>query len=400
MASSKIFSAVIAAAIGCAALAWWYHSAKAPETAQAADAAGAPRSGASGAQAPATLVTVTLARKLDVPVNVTVNASVVALNSVDVRPQVSNMVQKVHVKEGDFVKAGQPLFSLDARADLANLEKAKAQQMKDQATLADLERQYQRSQELLAQNFIAKSATDTVLSQVQAQKAAVEADRAAVQAAAVQLSFDEIRAPISGRTGVITAVTGTLAQTATPLVTVTQLDPITVQFPVPEGRLQDILEAARARSPVLAAIPGRAVPLRGVLTFVDNTVDPSVGTVRAKATFENRDQLLWPGQYVNATVTVRTLKDAVVVPLAAVITSPRGRIVYVAKEELVDSRKVDIEYSFGDQAVVSGLQAGERVVVEGKQNLRPGSRVRVERPAAAATGAASGNGVPARKDPT
>lgn len=381
MASSKIYSVAAAAAVACAAIAWWSFSAKAPETARAADAPGAPANGASGAQAPATLVTLAVARKQDVPVNVTVNGSVVALNSVDVRPQVSNIVQKVHVKEGDFVKAGQPLFSLDARGDIANLEKAKAQQLKDQATLADLERQYKRSQELLAQNFIAKSATDTVLSQLEAQKAAVQADKAAVQAASVQLSYDEIRAPISGRTGVITAVTGTLAQTSTPLVTITQLDPITVQFPVPEGRLQDLLEAARAKSQVLATIPGRAEPLRGVLTFVDNTVDPSVGTVRAKATFDNRAQQLWPGQYVNTTVTVRTLKDAVVVPIAAVITSPRGRIVYIAQEQVVQPRPVEIDYSFGDQAVLRGVQAGERVVVEGKQNLRPGSRVRVDKPA-------------------
>lgn len=395
MASSKIYSVAAAAAVACAALAWWAFAPKASETAQAADTAGAPRTGASGAQPPATLVTLAVARKQDVPVNVTVNGSVVALNSVDVRPQVANIVQKVHVKEGDFVKAGQLMFSLDPRADLANLEKAKAQQLKDQATLSDLERQYKRSQELLAQNFIAKSATDTVLSQYEAQKAAVEADKAAVRSATVQLSYDEIRAPISGRTGAITAVTGTLAQTASPLVTITQLDPITVQFPVPEGRLQDLLEAARSRSQVLATIPGRGEPLRGVLSFVDNTVDPSVGTVRAKATFDNRTQQLWPGQYVSATVTVRMLKDAVVVPIAAVITSPRGRIVYVAQEQVVQPRPVEIDYSFGDQAVLRGVKAGERVVVEGKQNLRPGSRFRVERAATAVS-----DTVPARRDPT
>jgi len=398
MASSKIYSALGAAALVVAAVAWWALSPRAPETAHAADAPAA-RDAASGAPGPATLVTLTVARKQDVPVNVNVNGSVVAQSSVDVRPQVSNIVQKVHVKEGDFVKAGQPLFSLDARADLANLEKARAQQLKDQATLSDLERQYRRSQELLAQNFIAKSATDTVLSQLEAQKAAVEADKAAVQAASVQLSYDQIRAPISGRTGVISAVTGTLAQTATPLVTITQLDPITVQFPVPEGRLQDLLDAARVKSQVLATIPGRAEPLKGVLTFVDNTVDPTVGTVRAKATFDNRDHLLWPGQYVNTSVTVRSLKDAVVVPIAAVITRPDGRVVYVAKDDTVQPRKVEIEHAFGDQAVLRGVQAGERVVVEGKQNLRPGSRIRVERPAGAPGAAASGP-VPARRDPT
>jgi membrane fusion protein, multidrug efflux system len=338
-----------------------------------------------------------VAQKRNVPVDVTVNGSVVSINSVDVRPQVSNIVQKVHVKEGDFVRAGQPLFSLDNRADLANLQKAKAQQLKDQATLADLERQYRRSQELLAQNFIAKSATENSLAQVEAQRAAVEADKAAVQAAVVQLSYDEIRSPIAGRTGVLGAFVGTLAQPATTLVTVTQLDPIAVQFPVPEGRLQDLLEAARGHSQVLAAIPGRAAPLKGVLSFVDNTVDAQAGTVRAKATFANAEYALWPGQYVNASVTVRTLKDAVVVPIAAVITSPNGRIVYVVQEEAVQPRKVEIDYSFGDQAVLRGINAGDRVVVEGKQNLRPGSRVRVDAPR---TSLGPDSAPVARRDPT
>lgn len=379
-------AATIAAGIlvAAAAAAWWL---RAPAT----RAAESVQPAAGGAQS-ATLVTVAAAQKQDVPVDVTVNGNVVSLNSVDVRPQVSNIVQKVHVREGDFVRAGQLLFSLDARADLANLEKAKAQELKDQATLADLERQYKRSQELLAQNFIAKSATETVLAQLDAQRASVAADRAAVQAAQVQLSYDEIRAPIAGRTGAIPVFAGTLVQPAATLVTITQLDPIAVTFPVPEGRLQDLLDAAKAKSPVLATIPGRAQPLKGFLSFVDNTVDPNVGTVRAKAQFDNRENLLWPGQYVNTSVTVRTLKDATVIPLAAVITSPTGRIVYVVKDDVVQPRKVELQYMTGERAVVAGVQPGERIVVEGKQNLRAGSRVRVERPAGTAS--------VARRDPT
>jgi RND family efflux transporter MFP subunit len=288
-------------------------------------------------------------------------------------------VQKVHVKEGDSVRAGQLLFSLDARADVANLEKAKAQQLKDQAQLSDLERQYKRSQELLAQNFIAKSATETVLSQLDAQRAAVEADRAAVQAAQVQLGYDDIRAPISGRTGAIPIFAGTLVQPAATLVTITQMDPIAVTIPVPEGRLQDLLGAAKQKSPVLATIPGRAEPVKGYLSFVDNAVDPSVGTVRAKAQFDNKDSVLWPGQYVNTSITVRTLKNATVIPVAAIITGPTGRMVYVVKDDVAQPRKVDLQYITGERAVVQGVQPGERIVVEGKQNLRPGSRVRVER---------------------
>src|SRR3569623_725828 len=231
---TKIAAAAAVVVVVAASATWWRSHSKAQAEAAARRGGGA------------TLVTIAIAQKQDVPVEVVVNGNVVSLNTVDVKPQVSNVVGKVHVKEGDYVRAGQPLFSLDARADVANLEKAKAQQLKDQATLADLERQYRRSQELLAQNFIAKSATENALSQVEAQRAAVAADRAAVQAAQVALSYDEIRAPIAGRTGAIPIFAGTLVSPSMTLVTVTQLDPIAVAFPVPEGRLQDLLDAAKA----------------------------------------------------------------------------------------------------------------------------------------------------------
>jgi membrane fusion protein, multidrug efflux system len=381
MASKALYAATAAVLVVVSGAAWWYQgkSAKPPADAAAA-AAGA--SGGTPAATPAVLVTLATVSHQDVPVVVAVNGSVMSLNSVDVRPQVSNMVAKVHVKEGQFVRAGDPLFSLDDRADRANLEKAQAQQQRDMALLADLERQYKRSQDLVAQNFIAKSAADNTLSQVEAQRAAVAADRAAIQASQVALSYDSIRAPISGRTGAINIFAGSLAQPAVTLVTVTQLDPIAVSFPVPEGSLQDLLAASKSRSPVTASVPGVRTPLQGVLSFVDNTVDPAVGTVRAKAQFDNSAQQLWPGQYVTASITVRTLKDATVVPQAAVITAANGRIVYVvSKDDIAQPRKVEAGYSFGDQIVIRGVQPGEKVVVEGKQNLRAGSRVRYEKAA-------------------
>ncbi len=385
--SRKIALIVVGSVVAAGGVIWgvWFRGAAQPGGPQLEGARAA-------ASAPPSLITVATAVRRDVPVTVDVNGSVMSLNSVDVRPQVSNVVQKVHVKEGQFVRAGEPLFTLDDRADRANLEKAQAQQLRDQAVLADLERQYKRSQDLVAQNFVAQSAADNTLSQVQAQRAAVASDRAAAQAAQVALSYDSIRSPISGRTGAIAVFAGSLAQPTAVMVTVTQLDPIAVSFPVPEGALQDLLAAARIRASVTATVPGQKTPLQGVLSFVDNTVDPSAGTVRAKAEFENKSQQLWPGQYVKTSITVRTLKDATVVPQAAVITAANGRIVYVvAKDDLVQPRKVQLDYSFGDQAVLQGVQAGERIVVEGKQNLKAGSRVRIERPAGAE---------PAKKDPT
>ncbi|MDB5730575.1 MAG: mtdA [Variovorax sp.] len=367
---------IVAGAVG----AWWWTS----ERPRAASAAAAP----DAARASATLVTLALAQRQDVPVTVRVNGSVVSLNSVDLRPQITNTVREVHVKEGQFVKPGQLLFTLDDRADQANLAKARAQQRRDEATLADLDRQYRRSQELVAQNFIARSAADATLSQLESQRAAVAADQAAVQAAQVALGYDTLRAPIAGRTGAVAIYPGTLVQTSTPLVTITQLDPIAVSFPVPEAELQPLLAAARDRMPVEALVPGRAEPLKGTLGFVDNTVDPAIGTVRAKATFANADQTLWPGQFVETRVTVRTLAGATVVPAAALMMLAEGATVYVVNAQgQATARKVQTLHTFGTQVAVGGVEPGEQVVVEGKQNVRPGGKVRTgsAAPAAAAS---------------
>lgn len=339
----------------------------------------APGKGAGpGAAAPA-LVTLAAAQKRDVPVTVQVNGSVVSLNSVDLRPQVTNTVREVHVKEGQFVKQGQLLFTLDDRLDQANLAKARAQQQKDEATLADLQRQYRRSQELVAQNFIAKAAADATLSQLEAQRAAVAADKAAVQSAQVALDYATLRAPIAGRIGAVNVYPGTLVQPSLSLVTITQLDPIAVSFPVPEGRLQDLLAAARSHTPVEALVRGRKTPMKGTLNFVDNTVDPLIGTVRAKAVFDNADQGLWPGQFVETRVTVRTLEGATVIPAAAIMMLAEGSSVYVVDaERTATRRKVQALYTFGTQVAVRGVEPGEQVVIEGKQNVRPGGKVRFD----------------------
>lgn len=365
--------------VAVAAAAWWWSGAAARKS--------VPKAGAAAVAAPA-LVTVAAATKQTVPVTVQMNGSVVSLNSVDLRPQVTNTVSAVHVKEGQFVKEGQLLFTLDQRLDQANLAKARAQQQKDEATLAGLQRQYKRSQDLVAQNFIARSAADSTRSQLAAQRAAVAADRAGVQSAQVALGYSTLRAPIAGRIGAVSIYPGTLVQPTSTLVTITQLDPIAVSFPVPEANLQDLLAAARNKTQVEAIVAGRKTPLVGSLNFVDNTVDPLIGTVRAKAVFDNADQGLWPGQFVVTRVTVRTLTDATVVPAAAVMTLADGTALYVVGADMTAARrKVQTLYTFGTQVVVSGVQPGERVVIEGKQNVRPGGKVRIEAPAVASPAA-------------
>jgi RND family efflux transporter MFP subunit len=303
---------------------------------------------------------------------------VTPLSSVELHPQVTSTIRQVPIHEGQFVRAGQVLFTLDDRSDQANLDKAKAQVVRDQAGLADLERQLNRSRELVTQKFLAQSAVDTLESQVQAQRALQKADAAAVQAAKVNIDYAVLRAPLAGRVGAINVFPGSLVQVSTVMVTITQLHPMAVSFTLPESSLQALLGAQqRGVVAVQAELPNGGAHLSGALSFIDNTVDPQAGVIRVKAQFDNRAMQLWPGQYVNAEVTVQTLKNAVVVPAAAIVSNTRGRFVYsMEPDQSAKSRQVSVLHSFGANAVVSGLNGGEKIVVEGKQNLRPGDKVR------------------------
>jgi RND family efflux transporter MFP subunit len=356
---------------------------------------GAASAASAAASAPPVSVATVRAAARDVPVLLQATGSVMAVNSVEVRPQIGSVVTKVHFREGQFVKAGELLFTLDSRADEANVAKAQAQLQKDQAALADAQRQLARSRELFAQNFISQGAVDTNQALVDGQNAGVAADRAALEAARVNLGYSRIVAPSSGRAGAVNVFAGSTVQAnQTTLVTITQLDPILVSFSLPQRYLPDVLAAlADGGSVVTAALPAGGTRIEGRLRFVDNTVDASTGTVRVKAIFNNKDQRLWPGAFVNVELTARTLKDAVVVPQAAVVQGPRGRNVYVVGPDNKALQKpVDVVLPSGADAVVTGIEAGERVVVDGRQNLRPGSRVVERAPgrAGAASGAASG----------
>jgi RND family efflux transporter MFP subunit len=356
---------------------------------------GAASAASAAASAPPVSVATVRAAARDVPVLLQATGSVMAVNSVEVRPQIGSVVTKVHFREGQFVKAGELLFTLDSRADEANVAKAQAQLQKNQAALADAQRQLARSRELFAQNFISQGAVDTNQALVDGQNAGVAADRAALEAARVNLGYSRIVAPSSGRAGAVNVFAGSTVQAnQTTLVTITQLDPILVSFSLPQRYLPDVLAAlADGGSVVTAALPAGGTRIEGRLRFVDNTVDASTGTVRVKAIFDNKDQRLWPGAFVNVELTARTLKDAVVVPQAAVVQGPRGRNVYVVGPDNKALQKpVDVVLPSGADAVVTGIEAGERVVVDGRQNLRPGSRVVERAPgrAGAASGAASG----------
>lgn len=339
---------------------------------QPGEGAASAKAASANAAPPAPVNTIIAARQ-DVPVVIQANANVQALSSIELHPQLVSTISQVHVTEGQFVKAGQVLFSLDDKADQANLAKARAQLARDQATLQDLQRQYQRSLQLVAQKFVTQSNADTLGSQVLAQQASVQADQAAIAAVQVNTGYARIRSPIDGRVGEIRVFPGSLVQLATPLLTVSQINPVSLSFTVPESHLPALLAAQKA-GPVL--VSARANGAQGKLSFIDNAVDAQTGTVRVKAQFDNRNQSWWPGQYADVELVVNTLKDVVVLPQDAVITSVRGQFVYtVEPDSSVKNRPVKLLHSFGQRVAVSGLQGGEKIVMQGKQNLRPGSRV-------------------------
>jgi len=393
---------IVAVALGAAAFATYRWLPRSGAGSASAD----PALAASAARAAAQTVSVIAAAQRDLPVVVESAGTVVSLDTVDIRAQVSGSVSEVVVREGQFVRRGDVLFRLDDRAHRADLERARAQLLRDHATLSDLNRQLARAQDLRTQNFIAQSAVDSVLAQVEAQKAAVAADRAAIRSAEVALSFDTIASPLSGRAGAVLVYRGSLVQpTGAAMVTISQIDPIGVSFTLPEAQLGAVLRAsglhqgaaapraaqagARAASAagsgtIAVSLPnaerGRGAggdEMSGRITFVDNAVDTSTGTIRVKGEVPNAAHRLWPGQYVTVRMTLRTIPGAIVIPQNALIIRGSERSVYVVKPDAtVESRPVQPRYNAGEVVAVDGLDAGDKVVVEGKQNLRPGSSVR------------------------
>jgi RND family efflux transporter MFP subunit len=328
-----------------------------------------------------------LAEQKSIPLMVSANGYVTAINTVDVRPQVQNVVRAIHVTEGQDVRPGQKLFTLDERNDFANVDKAKAQLARDRADLADAEATLKRNQELLAKNFISQAVVDTARNKVASLNGTVQADAAAIQSSSVALSYNQISASIGGRIGAISVHPGSLAQpTGTPMVTISQLDPIAVSFAVPERELAHITASyPNGNAPVVVQLPNNK-ELNGKLVFIDNTVDSQSGTIRMKAQFANPDRLLWPGAFVNVRLISRTLPDAVVIPAQAIVTGPEDKFVYVVQPDgSVKVQKIGVAAIENGQAAVSGLPAGVRVVVEGAQNLRSNSKVK-EMQAAPATG--------------
>lgn len=385
-------SVIIVSLIAIAAAGYYYVAKRSAKTAGTVGGIGS-TVGGNGQNRPVTVSTM-LAQQRDYPVRLSANGVVSAVSMVDIRAQVSSTIAKVHIKEGQFVRAGELLFTLDSRADEVNLAKAQAQLEKDLATMADNQRQLARSKELLEKKFVSQSALEASQTLVQAQQAVLASDKAAITAARVALSYNRIIAPSAGRTGIISVYPGSLVQansTAAPLVTITQMDPVAVTFPLPQRNLPEVLAGMHGNSGtkengsvVMAVLPDSSKQFKGQLQFVDNLVDAATGTVKVKALFDNKEMKLWPGAYVNVELSVNTLKDAIVVPQDAIIIGVKGQSVYIVDAgNKAAMQPVTVLHTAGTDAVVKGICAGVKVIIEGKQNLRPGVPVK-ERNAASA----------------
>ena len=323
------------------------------------------------------VVTTAVVQK-DFPVIIETSGNVVANNIVDIRPQVANVIAKIHIKDGQEVKAGDLLFTLDDRADKANFEKFKA-------LADDAERQYNRAQELAKQNFISQASVETAM-------ANANSARAAANASQVTLSYDYIRSPISGRAGVINVFPGSLVSpsnvvsttssiTATTsqgaMVTISQLNPINVQFTVPEVHMTGLMQLQKSPEGLIVTVDiGGGITKQGKVYVIDNQIDTVLGSVRVKATLDNSDYSLAPGRFVHVNLQTQIIKDALIVPSQSIISNSLGDLIYtVDTENKTVMNKVKILTQGNGSAVVTGLKVGDRVVVEGKQNIRPGLKV-------------------------
>ena len=364
----------VAAAIGLLAAAsviTWYIEKRTPE------------SSANSAAPQGIPVTAGQAEARNVPVEDEGLGTVQAFNTVSVKSRVDGQITQVLFQEGQEVKAGDPLFQIDPRPFQAALQQAQANKQKDEAQLHSAQLDLARYQKLAPTGFSTRQQLDQQTGLVGQLQGAVSADQAQIEAAQLNLDYSLVRSPIEGRTGRRMIDVGNVIQTAqnVPLVTITQLRPIFVSFTVPAERLDQIRanQAKAALTVVAYGMDDKTKLAEGKLTLIDNQVDTTTGTIRLKATFENADERLWPGEFVSARLIVSTREDAVVVPAQTVMHGPQGSYIYVIKpDDTVERRTVQVAMTEDNRAVIEkGLARDERVVVEGQYRLTEGVKVNV-----------------------
>jgi membrane fusion protein, multidrug efflux system len=373
---ATVAAAVSVAASGCAA-----------EDPAASAAGGASGRGGGGRGGTGGTVPVTVAPVVTkaMPIEISVIGTAEAFSNVGIRSQITGQLEKVNFTEGDDVQQGQVLFTLDRRPLELALREAQANLERDSARAENAALMTRRYEDLAKRGIAPREQLDTSRSDLAALNATVNADKAAVENATVQLDYATIKAPISGRTGALAVHEGNLvrANDQTALVTINQIMPMSVSFSVPESRLSELKRYLAGGSLVVKATPpnDEGPAAVGKIAFVDNAVDENSGTIRVKGTFPNTDRRLWPGQYVNVVVTLTTDPKAIVVPSVAVQNGQQGTFVFVVKaDQTVEMRPVTVQRVSLAETVLAagGVQPGDTVVTDGHLRLVPGSHISVK----------------------
>ncbi|WP_429329208.1 MdtA/MuxA family multidrug efflux RND transporter periplasmic adaptor subunit [Paraburkholderia atlantica] len=398
---------IVAALVVLGVVLWRWHPwgspGSGPSAPGAASGARSGRLGRGGPNAMANMpqpVHVAAATQGEMPVVLTALGTVTPLATVTVLPQLSGVLQDVYFKEGQMVKKGDVLAQIDPRPYEISLRNAEGTLVRDQALLATARLDLKRYQTLLAQDSIASQQVDTQASLVRQYEGTVKADQANVDSFKLDLVYARITAPVSGRVGLRQVDPGNYVTSglANGIVVITQLDPISVLFTTSEDNLQQIIRHTRNGESLSATAYDRSNthPLEvGSLKTMDNQIDTTTGTIKLRAIFENKDNGLFPNQFVNTRLLVDTIKDAVIVPTSAVLNGSQGTFVYIVKpDNTVTVRQVKVGPVDGERtSIQSGLAVGERVVIDGSDRLREGSKITI--PAERPRGASGAHGASA-----
>src|SRR5258706_1035154 len=346
------------------------------------------RKAAPGPPPPVPVLATTVEQK-DVPLQVHAIGAVEAFSTVSVKTQITGELTGVFFKEGDDVQKGQLIFTLDKRPLEADVRRAEGALARDEAQAKNALSEQRRYESLVKAGVVSTQEYDRVESNAAAMEAAVRADKGALENAKVQLVYSSIYSPINGRTGNLLVHQGNMikANDVPALVNINQVEPIYVTFMVPQQYLADVKQYSRNGSlPVQAVIPSDSRgPITGKLSFIDNTVDAGTGTIKLKGMFTNSDRRLWPGQFVDAYLTLKTQNNALVSPSQAIQNGQQGTFVYVIKDDnTVEARVITTSEAqqAGQLIVQKGLTLGERIVTDGQLRLGPGSKAQIKQAAA------------------
>ena len=367
----RVIGAAVVVVLASVAAIWWHRSgADAPHAAAQTPAPGIPvTAGAVAAQ--------------DVPIFLHGIGTVQAYNSVAVKSRVDGEIVKVQFKEGQEVKEGDPLFQIDPRPYQAALEQAQAAKQKDEAQLVSAQADLGRAGQLVGSGWQTKQSFDQQKALVGQLQAAIKGDEAQISSARLNLGYADIRAPIDGRLGAKLVDKGNLVRAGdnTALVTITEVKPIFVSFTLPQNSFDDIREQQKKAPLEVRAYDssGKKLEAEGKLTLIDNAIDQTTGTIRLKARFDNQDESLWPGEFVNVRLILSTRKGVATVPARTVQEGREGHYAYIVKpDNTVERRAVDVAaIQDGIAVITKGLTPGEQVVVDGQYRLTDGARVKL-----------------------